>query len=216
MYFLPLAQSAASSKPSIQHTDLRSHYIHAIVLHLAAGTAGTAGAASGAGAPAMGGAVRRALAAIDPNLTVLGMTSPGEQIRREFNQERLLARLTGFFGLLALVLASVGLYGVTAYSVARRSAEIGIRMALGASRRAVVGMVLRGACVQLALGLALGLPAALAGGRLIANQLFAVRSWDPPALVTAVAVLSVAALVAGLLPALRAATIEPLQAVRAE
>ena len=216
MYFLPLAQSAASSKPSIQHTDLRSHYIRAIVLRMAAGGAGGASAAGGAGALAMGGAVRRALAAIDPNLTVLGMTSPGEEIRREFNQERLLARLTGFFGLLALVLASVGLYGVTAYSVARRSAEIGIRMALGASRRAVVGMVLRGACLQLALGLALGLPAALAGGRLIAHQLFAVRSWDPPALAAAVAVLSVAALVAGLLPALRAATIEPLQAVRAE
>jgi len=181
------------------------------VLRIATDTTG-----SPAGSPAMGGAVRRALADVDPNLTVLGMTSPGEEIRREFNQERLLARLTGFFGLLALVLAAVGLYGVTAYSVARRSAEIGIRMALGASRRAVVGMVLRGACLQLALGLALGLPAALAGGRLIAHQLFGVRSWDPPALVTAVAVLSVAALAAGLLPALRAAAIEPLQAVRAE
>jgi predicted permease len=211
MYLLPLAQSAASPKPSIQQTDLRSHYIGAIVLRVAAATAG-----SPAGSPAMGGAVRRALADVDPNLTVLGMTSPGEEIRREFNQERLLARLTGFFGLLALVLAAVGLYGVTAYSVARRAAEIGIRMALGASRRAVVGMVLRGACLQLALGLALGLPAALAGGRLIAHQLFGVRSWDPPALVTAVAVLSVAALAAGLLPALRAAAIEPLQAVRAE
>jgi len=176
------------------------------VLRIAAGTAGS---------PAMG-AVRRALADVDPNLTVLGITSPGEEIRREFNQERLLARPTGFFGLLALVLAAVGLYGVTAFSVARRSAEIGIRMALGASRRAVVGMVLRGACLQLALGLALGLPAALAGGRLIAYQLFGVRSWDPPALVTAVAVLNVAALAAGLLPALRAAAIEPLQAVRAE
>jgi predicted permease len=204
MYFLPLAQSVASSRPSIQQTDLRSHYIRAIVLRMAAGS------------PAMGGAVRRALAGIDPNLTVLGMTSPGEEIRREFNQERLLARLTGFFGLLALVLASVGLYGVTAYSVARRSAEIGIRMALGADRPAVVRMVLRGAGLQLLLGLALGLPASLAGGRLIAHQLFAVRSWDPPALVTAVVVLSVSALVAGLLPALRAATIEPLQAVRAE
>jgi len=204
MYFLPLAQSAASSKPSIQQTDLRSHYIRAAVLRLAAGS------------PAMGGAVRRALADVDPNLTVLGMTSPGEEIRREFNQERLLARLTGSFGLLALVLASVGLYGVTAYSVARRSAEIGIRMALGADRPAVVGMVLRGAGLQLALGLALGLPASLAGGRLIAHQLFAVRSWDPPALATAVVVLSVSALVAGLLPALRAASIEPLQAVRAE
>jgi predicted permease len=204
MYFLPLAQSAASTKPSLQHTDLRSHYIRTIVLRVAAGS------------PAMGVAVRRALAAIDPNLTVLDMTSPGEEIGREFNQERLLARLTGVFGLLALVLAAVGLYGVTAYSVARRSAEIGIRMALGADRPAVVKMVLRGACLQLALGLALGLPASLAGGRLIANQLFAVRSWDPLALAMAVAVLSVSALVAGLLPALRAASIEPLQAVRAE
>ncbi|HVT60111.1 MAG TPA: ABC transporter permease [Thermoanaerobaculia bacterium] len=205
MYFLPLAQSIASRNPSLQHTDVRSHYIRAIVLRLAAG------------APAaMGGAVRSALAEVDPNLTVLSLSSPAEAIHGQLNQERLIARLTGCFGLLALLLASVGLYGVTSYSVARRTAEIGIRMALGADRGAVVGMVLRGVCAQLGWGLAIGLPAALAGGRLIASQLFGVRSWDPPILAAAVAVLIVSALFAGLLPAQRAATIDPLPALRTE
>jgi predicted permease len=205
MYFLPLAQSIASRKPSLQHTDVRSHYIGAIVLRLAAG--------SRAG---MGAVVRHALAEIDPDLTVLAMSSPAEEIQRELNRERLVARLAACFGLLALVLAAVGLYGVTSYSVARRTAEIGIRMALGAGRGAVVGMVLGGVSRQLAWGLAIGLPAALAGGRLIASQLFGVRSWDPPVLAAAVAVLIVTALVAGLVPARRAASIDPLPALRSE
>jgi predicted permease len=204
MYFLPLAQSNASRDPLVRHTDLRSHYIGAIVLRLAAGS------------PVMGGAVRRALAEIDPDLTVLEVTTPAADIHQELNQERLLARLTGCFGLLALALAAIGLYGVTSYSVARRTPEIGIRMALGADRGAVVRMVMGGVCRQLGLGLAIGLPAVLAGGRLIASQLFGVRSWDPPALLTAATVLVVAALVAGLVPAQRAATIDPLPALRTE
>jgi predicted permease len=204
MYLLPLAQSSASSKPLVRHTDVRSHYIGSIVLRLAPGSR------------AMGGAVRRALAEIDPNLTVLTMTTPTEEIHRHFNQQRLVARLTGCFGLLALVLAAVGLYGVTSYSVARRTPEIGIRMALGADRAAVVKLVLGSVCGQLALGLAIGLPAALAGGRLIAGQLFGVRSWDPAALAAAAVILGVSALVAGFLPAQRAATIDPLPALRME
>jgi predicted permease len=204
MYFLPLAQSIASRNPLARHTDDRSHYVHAIVLRL------------GAGALATAGAVRSALAEIDANLTVLGVTTPRELIARELDRERLLARLTGFYGLLALALAAVGLYGVIAYAVARRTAEIGIRMALGAGRGAVAGMVLRGAAWQLGLGLAIGLPAALAAGRLIGHQLFGVRSWDPPTLAAAAGVLALAALVAGLLPARRAASIDPMRAVRAE
>jgi macrolide transport system ATP-binding/permease protein len=204
MYFLPLDQSSASRNPLVQHTDMRSHYIGAIVLRLASGS------------PAMGGAVRHAIAEIDPNLTVLAMTTPAEEIHRQLNQQRLIARLTGCFGLLALVLAAVGLYGVTSYSVARRTAEIGIRMALGADRATVVKMVLGGVCGQLGMGLAVGLPAALAGGRLIASQLFGVRSWDPPALATAAVILSLSALVAGLVPARRAASIDPLPALRSE
>src|SRR5207249_168256 len=108
-------------------------------------------------------AVRKTLADIDPNLTVLKVMSFGEHVARNFNQERLIARLAELFGLLALILACVGLYGVTAYAVARRTNEIGLRMALGADRRSVLGLVLRAALTQLGLGLAIGIPAALAG-----------------------------------------------------
>src|SRR5207248_592267 len=107
-------------------------------------------------------AVRKALAEVDPNLPVLSVMSFGEHVARNFNQERLIARLAELFGLLALILACVGLYGVTAYAVARRTNEIGLRMALGADRRSVLGLVLRAALTQLGLGLAIGIPAALA------------------------------------------------------
>jgi predicted permease len=161
-------------------------------------------------------AVRRALADIDPNLTVLDIMSLSEQVDRNFNQDRLIARLTELFGLLALVLACVGLYGVTAYSVARRTSEIGIRMALGADRKSVLALVLRGALIQLGLGLAVGIPVALAGGRLVANQLYGVKSHDPVILGLAVVVLAACALLAAFVPARRAATIDPMQALRAE
>ena len=105
--------------------------------------------------------VHKAVAHVDPNLTILNMMSFGEQVARNFNQERLIARLTELFGALGLMLACVGLYGVTAYMVARRTNEIGIRMALGADRRSVLGLVLRGALAQLGLGLAIGIPVAL-------------------------------------------------------
>jgi predicted lysophospholipase L1 biosynthesis ABC-type transport system permease subunit len=106
-------------------------------------------------------AVRRTLAGIDPNLTVLDLMSMNEQVARNFNQDRLIARLTERFGGLALILACVGLYGVTSYTVAQRIGEIGIRMALGADRPRILGLVLRGALLQLAAGLAIGIPAAL-------------------------------------------------------
>src|SRR5437879_5970273 len=123
--------------------------------------------------------VRKTLAGIDPNLTVLNMVSFGEQVARHFNQERLIARLTELFGVLALILACVGLYGVTAYGVARRTNEIGIRMALGADGGNVLGLVLRGALAQLGVGLAIGIPAAIAGGHVLAHQLYGVKSYDP-------------------------------------
>jgi predicted permease len=110
-------------------------------------------------------AVRRALADIDPNLTILSMMSFGEQVARNFNQERLLARLTELFGLLALILACGGLYGVTAYHVARRTSEIGVRMALGTGRNNVQGLVMRGALTQVGLGVTLGIPASRSGTR---------------------------------------------------
>jgi ABC-type antimicrobial peptide transport system permease subunit len=161
-------------------------------------------------------AVRETLAGIDPNLTVLGMRSFAEQVSLNFNQDRLIARLTGLFGLLALVLACVGLYGVTAYAVARRTNEIGIRMALGAGRPNVLGLVLRGALTQLGLGFAIGIPVALAGGRLLAGKLYGVKSDDPVILGLTGAILAACLLIAGFLPARRAASIDPMLALRAE
>ena len=118
--------------------------------------------------------------------------------------------------MLALILACVGLYGVTAYSVARRTSEIGIRMALGADRASVVGPVLRGALLQLVLGLVLGIPVALAGGRLLGSQLYGVQSHDPIIVALAAVVLTACALLAGFVPARSAASIDPMPALRAE
>ena len=160
--------------------------------------------------------VRRTLGNIDPNLTIMDLKSLDYQVAGNFNQERLIARLTMLFGILALLLASVGLYGITAYSVARRTSEIGVRMALGADRVDVVGMVMRGAFSQVVLGLAIGIPIALLGARVIATQLYGVHAYDPLSLLIAAAVLSLAAAVAGFVPARRAASIEPMKALRSE
>jgi macrolide transport system ATP-binding/permease protein len=128
----------------------------------------------------------------------------------------LIARLTSLFGILALILASVGLYGVMSYSVARRTGEIGIRMALGATRSSVVSMVLRGALGQILAGLALGIPAALFAGHMMAGLLFDVTGYDPFAFVGATFALGVCAGVAGFIPAQRAASIDPMQALRTD
>jgi len=120
------------------------------------------------------------------------------------------------FGVLALVLACVGLYGVMSYFVVGRTAEIGIRMALGASKRGVISVVLRSALMQIGLGLALGVPAALLAGHMMKSQLYGVKSYDPPALCAAVAVLALCAAIAGFNPARRAASIEPMKALRTE
>ena len=149
-------------------------------------------------------------------MTVIRMTSFGEQVSEAFNQERLLARLTTLFGIVALILASIGLYGVTAYTVEQRTREIGIRIAVGANRSNVAAMVLKGAFRQVVIGLAIGIPLALLGGKLIASQLFEVKGHDPFALGLAVFLLAACALVAGLIPARRAAAVEPMQALRTE
>jgi ABC-type antimicrobial peptide transport system permease subunit len=118
--------------------------------------------------------------------------------------------------MLALILASVGLYGVTAYSVARRTGEIGVRMVLGASRGDVLELVLRGALLQLGIGLVIAIPVALAGGRLFSSQLYGVKSYDPVILALAAAILAACALFAGFVPARRAASIDPMRALRME
>jgi len=159
---------------------------------------------------------RRTLAGINPNLTVVKFQTFDEQIADRFTQERMLSRLTMMFGVLALLLAAIGLYGVTAYTVVRRTQEIGIRMALGADRSGVVGLILRAAMVQAFVGLAIGVPVALLCVRFVKSQLYQVTKVDAGVLLGALAVLGVAAAVAGLIPARRAASIEPMEALRME
>jgi len=160
--------------------------------------------------------LRQTLAEIDPNLTIFHFASYDSQIAGNFSQDRLIARLTSLFGVLALVLASVGLYGVMSFFVARRTSEIGIRMALGATRSGVVSMVLRGALWQILIGIALGIPAAVYAGHLIASMLYGVSGGDPLAYLGATLALGVCAAVAGFIPARRAASIDPMRALRAE
>jgi ABC-type antimicrobial peptide transport system permease subunit len=147
---------------------------------------------------------------------VIDFVSFAQQVQENFSQQAMIAKLTSLFGLLALVLASVGLYGVTAYSVERRTSEIGIRMALGADRLNVLRLVLRGAFLQMGIGLAIGIPATILGGRAMATQLFGVKPYEPNILLLTTAVLSFAALVAAVVPARRAATLDPMRALRTE
>ncbi|HEU5457535.1 MAG TPA: ABC transporter permease [Terracidiphilus sp.] len=160
--------------------------------------------------------VRKTLASIDPNLTVRDLRTFEDQVTGNFTEDRLVARLTTLFGILALILASVGLYGVMSYLVVRRTGEIGVRMALGATRSSVVSMVLRGALLQIVAGLVLGIPCALLAGHLMASQLYGVSQYDPWALAGAVGALGICATLAGLIPSRRAASIEPMRALRME
>ena len=160
--------------------------------------------------------LRRTLASIDPNLTVIDIRTYDAQVAGNFTDDRLVARLTTLFGVLALVLASVGLYGVMSYFVARRTGEIGIRMALGATRSSVLANVMQSALVQIALGLAIGIPFALFAGHLMASQLYGVGAYDPWAFAGAAVLLSACAVLASIVPARRAASIEPMQALRTE
>lgn len=160
--------------------------------------------------------IRHTLAGIDPNLTVNDLRTFQAQVEGNFDQSRLVARLSSLFGVLALILASVGLYGVMSYFVVRRTAEIGVRMALGATRSSVVGMVMRGAMWQIVIGLVLGIPASLYAGYLMKVLLWGVDSYDPLAIAGAPLMLVVCAAAAGFIPARRAASIEPMQALRTE
>jgi predicted permease len=201
-FFLPFLQTAKD--PKLSWLEPSSQYMGAIELRMA-------------GRPEnLTAEVRRTLADIDPNLSVLDMKSLSEQVAQNFNQDRLVARLTELFGALALILACVGLYGVTAYSVARRTNEIGIRMALGANRKSVLALVLRGALGLIVLGLAIGIPAALAGGRVLASLLYGVKAWDPLTLGLGAVALAICALVAAFVPARRGTKVDPIVALRYE
>jgi predicted permease len=204
VYLRPLSQKFVYNKPEMDSGETESMFINSIMIDFNRPQQN------------VDTLIRQTLARIDPNLTIMDLRSLNAQVADNFNQSRLIARLTSLFGVLALILASVGLYGVMSYFVARRSGEIGIRMALGATRQSVVSMVMRGAILQILIGLAIGIPAALLAGHLMASQLYGVVSYDPISLLAATAVLVLCAAVAGFIPARRAASIEPMQALRTE
>jgi predicted permease len=160
--------------------------------------------------------VRNAVASVDRNVPVLDVRTQDEQIAASLQQPRIFADMTAAFGVLALVLASVGIYGLMAYSVSRRTNEIGIRMALGAQPRRVLRMVLAEASALVALGVAAGLGGALALARLIGTMLYGLKPWDPATFAAAGALLILVALAASWIPARRAVAVDPMKALRHE
>ena len=166
--------------------------------------------------PGMGQKVRKALASIDSSLVLYSVDPYSEVVSADFQQENMIATLTSLFGLLGLVLAAVGLYGVMSYTVEQRTNEIGLRMALGADRRDVISMVMKGAFWQIGIGLGLGIPLAILAGKLMKDQLFGVQPWEPAMLLTATGMLALAALLASLVPVRRAVGVEPMEALRNE
>jgi ABC-type antimicrobial peptide transport system permease subunit len=160
--------------------------------------------------------IRQQVEQVDRRLPILSASSLGELVDQSLTRERLLAQLCVFLGALALVLASVGLYGVLSYSIARRTNEIGIRMALGARQGTVLGMVLRETSLVVAIGIAIGVPVALALTRVVSSQLYGLKATDPLTIVAASLVLAAVAMFAGYLPARRASRVDPLVALRYE
>src|SRR5471032_865257 len=204
MFYVPLAQSVDYKDELMTRVEVSSHFVRGLML--------VTNAQPGALEPL----ITKALSEVDQNLTVTSVRTMEQQVEMQFNQERSVASLAGLFGVVALLLAAIGLYGVTAYSVAQRTNEIGIRMALGADRANVVKLVLRGAFGRVAAGLVLGLPLAVGAGRLISAQLYGVSFWDPLALAVAAGSLATCALFAALIPAGRAASLSPIRALRTE
>jgi predicted permease len=162
------------------------------------------------------GSLRKEIAAVDPNLLVLSVHTLESLIDRFLLRERLVSYLASFFGVLAVVLASVGLYGVMSYSVTRRTTEIGIRTALGAGRGDIIRLVLRETMSLVLLGIVIGVPAALAAARLASNQLFGLKPHDPWTIAAAIVVIVTVSCLAGYLPARKAARVDPIVALRTE
>lgn len=203
-YFLPESQSTDYMQAVDESTELRSHYLHDIVIRMQPGV------------PLPEAAVHRALASVDPNLPIIRIQSLSQQVASNFSQQRLIARLTSLFGILALILASVGVYGITAYNVESRTNEIGIRMALGANRGSILMLILRGSFALVAVGLLAGVPLTLAASQLLRHQLYGLNPYDPMIISIAVLALAFSAFTAALIPAFRASLISPMEAWRAE
>ncbi len=204
MYYIPEAQTVHFDKPDLESYELWSQNLYNIVIWAP-------------GHPAnLLMQVKKALAEVDPNLVIYDVQPYSTVIQGTFDQQNMIASLAWLFGAVGLVLAAVGLYGVTAYGVEQRRSEIGVRMALGADRGSVTAMVLRGAFAQVGIGLGIGIPAAIGAGYLMSSQLFGVRPWNPLLLAAATVLLGLAALVAAVIPARRAASTSPMQALRSE
>jgi macrolide transport system ATP-binding/permease protein len=205
MYFLPLTQRAGTADDPDNTIDKdQSLYAGALVIQTSRPI------------PGFEKIVGDTLASINPNLTIVKFQTFQQQIDDRFVDERLIARLTSLFGMLALLLAAIGLYGVTAYTVVRRTQEIGIRMALGAQRIRVIGMVMRGAMLQALIGLAIGIPVSIFCVRYVKSQLYEITSVNTTVMAGAIGVLALAACIAGMIPARRAASINPVQALRVD
>ena len=161
-------------------------------------------------------AILASVRAIDNRLPVYSVKSLGEQFDNSIVEERLVASLSSVFGILALLLTCVGLYGLMAYTVNRRTGEIGIRMALGAERKRISRMILRETLLLVLCGLAIGIPAAIVTARLIASQLFGLSPGDPITFLAASIAMTTVTLMASYLPARRAASVDPMRALRSE
>jgi putative ABC transport system permease protein len=204
MYYIPEAQTAHFDQPDLQSDELWSQNLYNIVIWAP-------------GHPAnILTQVKKALAEVDPNLVIYDVQPYSRVIQGTFDQQSMIANLTWLFGAVGLVLAAVGLYGVTSYGVEQRSSEIGVRMAVGADRGAVVAMVLREALWEVGIGMGIGIPVAIGAGHLMASQLFGVAPWNPMLLTGTTALLGSAALVAAAIPARKAASTNPMQALRSE
>jgi predicted permease len=202
MYFVPIMQRPASDKDPIEKDEGLF--------------AGAVSIATDRPMNDMETLARRTLTGINPNLAMVKFQTFEEQIGDRFSEERMISRLTVLFGALALLLATIGLYGVTSYTVAGRTSEIGIRMALGANRGSVIAMIMRAASIQTVLGLAIGVPVALMCVRFVKAQLYEITNADAAVMAAAIVTLAVAAGIAGLIPARRAASIDPARALRME
>jgi predicted permease len=203
-YFLPGQQRFEYDDPRFRSFEDGSHFLNAVVLL-------TRGDVQG-----LEQQVRKVISQTSPDLAVMDFQSFASQVQSNFSQQAMLAKLTSLFGVLALALAAVGLYGVTAYSVERRTSEIGIRMALGADKGNVVKLVLRSAFVQIGMGLLIGVPAAILAGHAMAAKLFGVKPYAPDVLLITTVVLSTVALFATIQPARKAAALDPIRALRTE
>lgn len=204
MIFIPSFQAAPYTSAGMRATQARSMLLRSVVVQ-ASPTARD-----------IEGGIRQALGGVDPNLNVLRVITMPAQVSANFRLERLMARLTSIYGLLALALASLGLYGVTAYGVSQRRREIGVRMALGAGRWQVVRACMRGPLLQTCVGLALGLAGAYFAGQALSTQLYGIGGLDAKVFAGATLALILSAVLAAALPARRAASVNPATALRGE